>query len=338
MVALVGRVAVEGGALSTTRWLAGRIAQAVLTFVLACAAAFLLMRLAPGDPVPPDVEQRAVSADEIAELRARYGLDQPIARQFVVFMLGAVRGDLGTSIQFGRPVRALLTERLVASLLLGGTVLVVNFTLGIWLGVRQAAAAGQPVDGLLGLAGATSIALPSFWVGLLLVWAFGLHGPRLPVAGMRDPLLASPGALAAALDVARHLVLPALTLSLVTIGATMRYQRAAMLDVLVQPFVRTARMKGLAASAVTWRHAWRAALAPMLTLLGLWLPLLVTGSVFVEAVFAWPGLGGLAAQAAALRDYPLMMGCTLLVAFLVVLGSLLADLACAAADPRLRQA
>ena len=328
----------EGGALSTTRWLAGRIGQAALTYVLACAAAFLLMRLAPGDPVPPDVEQRAVAAAEVAELRARYGLDQPIGRQFATFMRGVLRGDLGVSIQFGRPVRTLLAERLPASLLLGGTVLLVNFSLGVWLGVRQAAAVGRPLDGVLGLVGAMSVALPSFWVGLLLVWALGLHGPRLPVAGMRDPLLASPGTAALVVDVARHLVLPALTLSLVTVGAMMRYQRAAMLDALVQPFVRTARMKGLDATAVTWGHAWRAALAPMLTLLGLWLPLLVTGSVFVEAVFAWPGLGGLAAQAAGLRDYPLMMGCTLLVAFLVVVGSLLADLACAAADPRLRQA
>jgi len=319
------------------RWLLGRLLQAVLTLLVVFAAVFVLMRLAPGDPLARLSDDTPVSAAETAALRARYGLDQPLPTQLAAFATGLLHGDLGVSIQFGRPVVSLVRERLGATLLLGITVLVVNFTLGLWLGVRQALARGRPFDRVLGAAGAVSVALPSFWVGLALVWGFGLHAPFLPVAGLRDPMLDTASRAVQWVDLLRHLVLPALTLSLVTIGATMRYQRAAMLDALVQPFVRTASARGLTPGAVT-HHAWRAALVPVLTLLGLWLPLLVTGSVFVEAVFAWPGLGGLAAQAAALRDYPLMMGCTMLAGTIVVLGSLAADIACAIADPRLRTA
>jgi len=137
-------------------------------------------------------------------------------------------------------------------------------------------------------------------------------------------------------DVLRHLVLPAVTLSIVSIAGTMRYQRTAMLEVLRFPYITTARAKGLAERQVVWRHAWRNALGPVLTLFGLWLPLLVSGSVFVEAVFAWPGLGSLAAAAVGNRDYPLLMGAAVLVSTMVVLGSLLSDLAHAVLDPRIR--
>ena len=152
---------------------------------------------------------------------------------------------------------------------------------------------------------------------------------------MRDPL-ADGGSLAAAADMLRHLVLPALTLSVVSIAATMRYQRDAMLETLRLPYIVTARAKGLSEGRVTWRHAWRNALFPVLTLFGLWLPVLVTGSVFVEAVFAWPGLGSLAAAAVGNRDYPLLMGASVLVAVIVVLANLLTDVAYAALDPRVR--
>jgi peptide/nickel transport system permease protein len=152
---------------------------------------------------------------------------------------------------------------------------------------------------------------------------------------MRDPLAES-GGLAGAADVLRHLALPAFTLCVVSIAATMRYQRDAMLDALRLPCVVTARAKGVDEGAVVWRHAWRNALFPVLTLFGLWLPVLVTGSVFVESVFAWPGLGSLAASAVGNRDYPLLMGASILVAVVVVVANLLADLAYAALDPRVR--
>jgi peptide/nickel transport system permease protein len=320
-----------------SRWLVGRTLQALVTLLIALLLLFILMRLAPGDPLSGLSDDRPLSAVEIESLRLRYGLDRPIAAQLVDYVQGLAQGDLGTSIEYGRPVLALVTERLPATLLLGGAVLLLNFTVGIWLGVRQAVRRGAAADRWLTTLSLAGYATPSFWLGLVLAWLVGVRWHLLPAAGMHDPLL-DPGAglLTRSADVLRHLLLPALTLSVVSIAGTMRHQRSAMLEVLRLPYIVTARAKGLSEAGVTWRHAWRNAFFPVLTLFGLWLPVLVTGSVFVESVFAWPGLGSLAAHAVGFRDYPLLMGTSLLVAVLVVLGSLLTDVAYAVLDPRVR--
>lgn len=316
-----------------------RALQAVVTFAAALALLFVLMRAAPGDPLARVDRDRPISPQEIAALRARYGLDQPIGTQFTSFLRGVVRGDLGVSIEYGRPVTALLAERLPATLLLGGSVLLLNFTVGLWLGVRQAVARGSREDRWLTTLSLAGYAMPSFWLGLVLAWLLGIHWRIFPAAGMEDPLLASDaGVVGHATDILRHLVLPVVTLSVVSIAATMRHQRSAMLDVLRLPYIVTARAKGLSEQQVTWRHAWRNALFPVITLFGLWLPILVSGSVFVEAVFAWPGLGSLAAGAVGSRDYPLLMGSSLLVAGLVVASGFITDVAYAALDPRVRLA
>ena len=320
-----------------TRWLVRRTVQAAVTFAIAVVLMFVLMRLAPGDPLSRLQESRPMSPQEVAHLRALYRLDQPVHRQFAEFVRGGFTADLGTSIEHGLPVTTLIASRLPATLLLGGAAILLNFTLGLWLGVRQAVRRGSHEDRALTVLSLAGYATPSFWLGLVLAWLVGIRLGWLPVAGMRDPLL-SPDAPwpARMVDVAAHLVLPALTLSIVTIAGTMRYQRSALLEVLRLPFIGTARAKGLPEHAVVWRHAWRNALFPVITLFGLWLPLLVTGSVFVEMVFAWPGLGSLAASAASSRDYPLVMGAALLAAGLVVAASLLTDLAYALLDPRVR--
>lgn len=320
-----------------TRWLLRRTAQAVLTFAIAVVLMFVLMRLAPGDPLARLQEGRLMTPDEIQHLRRLYHLDQPIPVQFGRFLQGVVRADLGNSIEHGLPVTTLIASRLPPTLLLGGAALLLNFTLGLWLGVRQAVRRGSREDRTLTVLSLAGYATPSFWLGLVLAWLVGVELRWLPVAGMRDPLLPSGASwLERAADVGAHLVLPALTLSVVTIAGTMRYQRTALLEVLRLPYIGTARAKGLPERAVVWRHGWRNALFPVLTLFGLWLPLLVTGSVFVEMVFAWPGLGSLAAGAASSRDYPLVMGAALLAAGLVVTASLLTDLAYALLDPRVR--
>jgi peptide/nickel transport system permease protein len=320
-------------------WLLRRALQALITFAVAMTLLFVLMRAAPGDPLSRLSEDRPLSPREVAVLRARYGLDQPVGRQFASFLRGLTGGDLGTSIEYGRPVSALLAERLPATMLLGGSALLLNFTVGLWLGVRQAVRRGKREDRWLTTVSLAGYAMPSFWLGLVLAWLVGIKWRLLPAAGMQDPLLSLEASMAArAVDVARHLVLPALTLSIVSIAATMRYQRSAMLEVLRLPYIVTARAKGLPERDVTWRHAWRNALFPVITLFGLWLPILVSGSVFVEAVFAWPGLGSLAAAAVGGRDYPLLMGASLLVAALVVAGTFLTDVAYAVLDPRVRLA
>jgi len=316
-------------------WLVRRTLQAIAVLAIALTILFFLMRAAPGDPLARASENRPLSPVELAQLRARYGLDQPLGTQFRAFASGLFRGDLGVSIEYARPVTTLLAERLPATLLLGGSVLLLNFTVGLWLGVRQAVRKGQLEDRWLTALSLIGYATPSFWLGLVLAWLVGIKLRLLPAAGMQNPLLEA-GGMSRAVDTLRHLVLPALTLSVVSIAATMRYQRSAMLEVLNLPFMMTARAKGLSSRAVIWKHGWRNALFPVLTLFGLWLPILVTGSVFVEQVFAWPGLGSLAAAAVWGRDYPVLMGASLLVAGLVVLGGLITDVAYGLLDPRVR--
>jgi peptide/nickel transport system permease protein len=320
-------------------WLAGRVGQAMVTAVLAVVLAFFLMRAAPGDPLSRLGDEHPLTPQQMQVLRARYGLDQPLSSQFRAFLAGAVRGDFGTSIQYGRPVTDLILQRLPASLLLGTTVLLITFVLGSWLGAAQALRAGSTGEQAVGALSLAAYATPSFWLGLVLAWLVGIEWRLLPAAGMHDPLLPMDASWTTrALDIGRHLILPALTLAIVNIGATMRHERSAMLQALREPFVQSARARGLAERRIRWHHAFRNALFPVVTLFGLWLPLVVAGSVFVEKVFAWPGLGALAADAVSARDYPLLMGVTVLVSLMVVGGALLADAAYALLDPRVRRA
>lgn len=321
-----------------TRWLAKRLLQAIATFAIVVVLLFVLMRLAPGDPLQRISADRPMTPADVARLRTLFGLDQPIPVQFVRFVSGAVRGDLGTSIEhYPDRVSTLIRRRFPATLLLGGVVLLVNFTLGIWLGAFQASRPGRAADRWLDRIGLVTYTLPAFWLGLMLVAVFSIQWHLLPPGSMSDPLLpADAGWGERLVDLARHLLLPALTLSIVTVGGTMRYQRAALGEVLGAEYVVAARARGLADGTVLWRHAWPNALFPMLTLFGLWLPVLVTGAVFVEAVFNWPGLGSLAAESIAARDYPLIMGTSILVAVAVILSGLVVDLAYRWLDPRVR--
>jgi peptide/nickel transport system permease protein len=321
------------------RWLLLRWLQAAVTLLLVAILLFCLMRLAPGDPLSRVSGEQQLTPGALAHLREQYGLDQPIGRQLAIWLAGVARGDLGTSIEYGRSVTSLIAERLPASLLLGGTALLINFTLGLWLGAVQAVRHGTPVDRWLTAASLAGYATPSFWLGLVLAGLVAVRWGLLPAGGMQNPLLPSDvGPWVRGLDIADHLVLPAATLVIVSIASTMRYQRRAMLEVLPLPYIVAARAKGLAEPVVICRHAWRNALFPVLTLAGLWLPILATGSVFVESVFAWPGLGSLAAGAVGTRDYPLLMGTALLVSSLIVLGGLLTDVAYGVLDPRIRWA
>jgi len=319
-------------------WAVRRLLQAGLTFAASLLLLFVIMRITPGDPLVRLDADASLTPVEADVLRRRFGLDQPLGRQLVSWLSGVARGDLGVSIgHYPDRVGSLLASRLPATLLLGGTVLLVNFTAGIWLGVLQARHRGRRLDRWLTRISLTGYAMPAFWLGLVLVSFVSLRWGLLPAAQMTDPLL-SPDAplLTRALDVLRHLLLPAGTLAVVTIAGTMRLQRSAMLEAMREDFVHSARARGLTERRVVWGHAWRNAISPVLTLFGLSLPVLVTGTVFVEYVFNWPGLGSLAAEAIATRDYPLLMGCALLVSGLVVAGGVITDAGYLALDPRVR--
>jgi peptide/nickel transport system permease protein len=319
------------------RWLLGRTLQAFATLLAALAIVFFLMRVLPGDPVPIIVGDRPVSAEEIARIRERHCLDCPLPGQFFRFLEAAVRGDLGTSIRYNRPVIQLIREHLKPTLFLGLSVLLINFTVGVALGAWQAVRKGRWTDRVLSGFSLLAYALPTFWLAVILVWIFAIRLRIFPASGyVGVHLPPDAGFLATAGDIAWHLVLPVATLCIVSIAATMRYQRNAMIEVLRLDYIRTARARGLPERTVLVRHAWRNALFPVLTVFGLWLPILATGSVFVESIFSLNGLGLLAYDAIGHRDYPLLMGSAMLVSGLIVLGGLFTDVGYMLLDPRVR--
>lgn len=321
-----------------TIWAARRIAEALLLTLLGSAILVLLVQLLPGDPLAAFIGDRGLDPAAEAALRQRWGIDRPALAVLSDFLSGLARGDLGVSLSAQRPVTSILAERLGPTLLLGAGTLLINFTVAIWLGLWIAI--NPDTWRARFLAGATlvSYAVPGFVIGLLLVWAFAIHWPLLPAAGFSDPLLAADAAgWDRIADVARHLILPLATMVLATIAVPIRMQRAAALETRDATWVRAAQARGVPGRQLSWRHIWRPAIGPVVTLLGLWLPMLVSGAIFVEAVFAWPGLGSLIAAAAASRDLPLVIGAGTLLIAVVQAGSLLADLLNRWLDPVQRQ-
>ena len=293
---------------------------------------FFLLRLAPGDPARLLVGPTA-TPEQVAAQRHALGLDRPAPTQYAAWLGRFARGDWGTSIATGRPVRTILAEAWPATVRLVGLSLLLSYLLGIAVGVLQAMRGGR-LDTALSVATVTLFALPGYWLGLMLVMLFTYRARLLPAfgaAGLDADFLTG---WARAADRLRHLALPLATLTLVGIGGTARFVRGAMLDVAGAQFVTIARAKGLSPLRVALRHVLRNALIPVLTLLGLSLPALFSGAVFIEAIFAWPGVGRVLVQGVQARDYPVVMAATAVSAVLVVLGNLLAELLAGWADPR----
>src|SRR3954471_9202680 len=295
---------------------------------------FFLIRLAPGDPALLLVGPTA-SEEQLAAQRRSLGLDEPLPQQYASWLARFTRGDWGASIATGRPVSAMIAEAWPATVRLVGLSLLLSYVLGIMVGVIQSASAGR-VDTSLSVVTVTLFALPGYWLGLMLVMVFTYWARALPAfgaAGFDADFLTGWERLA---DQLRHLALPLATLTLIGVGGTARFVRGAMLDVQGAPHVAIAYAKGLSPAQVTLRHVLRNALIPVLTLLGLSLPALFSGAVFIEAIFAWPGVGRIMVEAVGARDYPVVMAATAVSAVLVVLGNLLADALVRWADPRTR--
>lgn len=296
---------------------------------------FFLLHLAPGDPVRRLLGPTA-APEQVAAQRRALGLDRPLPAQYAEWVGRFVRRDWGTSLANGRPVAELIGAAWPATIRLVALSLLLSYVLGIVVGTIQAARGGSRLDTSLSVVTVTLFALPGYWLGLMLVMVFSYWARALPAFGAAGLDAAYLGAWGRTSDALYHLVLPLVTLTLIGIGGTARFVRGAVLDTLAQPFVAAALAKGLPAARILRHHVLRNALLPVLTLLGLSLPALFSGAVFVEAVFAWPGVGGLLVQAVQARDYPLVMAATAVSAVLVVLGSVLADSFAAWADPRLR--
>jgi peptide/nickel transport system permease protein len=296
--------------------------------------AFVALSLAPGDPltsrIDPEILARMTAAD-LAAARHDLGLDQPIPVRYLVWLGGVLHGDLGYSITDHSSVSEELGRRLPPTLLLMTISLIVGVILGVTFGIIAAVRQYRVIDYVLTAFSTSFIAIPSFVVGLVLIYVFGAALKILPTTGMFT--LGKPNTLQ---DLAAHLVMPVSLLSVALAAQLTRYTRASMLEVLEMEYVTTARSKGIRGRAVLMRHAFRNALIPIVTVIGLNVPDLVAGAVITETLFGWPGMGALAVKAASSRDPALMMGVILVVATGVLLSNLIVDVLYGVVDPRVR--
>lgn len=314
-----------------------RLAQGLFIVWLTTTITFFLVHAAPGEPFAEMLTDPRMTNEMREANRARYGLDQPVFAQYLQYVRSVAGGDFGHSFTHQRPVMSVLADALPRTLLLMGTAIIIGFAAGILLGTLQGARVGGWFDRITGSVAVLFTALPDFWLALLAVMVFA--GTWLPVSGFSTPTLSPTASVVTrGSDVLRHLVLPAGTLAILISAMVSRYQRAALIDVLPSPWLRTARAKGLSRRPVVFRHALRNALLPIITLAGLSMPALLGGAVFIEVTFSWQGMGSLAVQAVADRDYPVVLAAVILSSTMVVVGAALADLAHAAVNPRQRRA
>lgn len=315
-------------------FLARRLGKAALVILGVVILNFLLIRLAPGDPALVIAGQSGAADEQfVAQLRAQFGLDRPVSEQLWIYVSGVMTGDLGISHRQQRTVASLIMERLPATLLLTGAAFVLAIGAGVAMGAWAAQRVGSWGDSAITVLALTFYATPLFWVGLMLVLLFSVQLEWLPSFGM-NTVGAELSGWASAVDVARHLLLPAITLGLFYMAIYARLTRASMLEVADQDFVKTARAKGVPETRVQRAHVLRNALLPVITFAGIQAGQLIGGSILVETVFAWPGIGRLAFDALLQRDYQLLLGVFLCTSTMVIAFNLLTDLLYALVDPR----
>ncbi|MBI5649737.1 MAG: ABC transporter permease [Chloroflexi bacterium] len=312
------------------RYILGRLLQAIPLLFVVTLTAFAILHLAPGDPAAL-LYGTDITADQRAQIRAAWGLDDPIPVQYVKWLGNFLRGDLGRSFSDGRPVLQVIVERIPATLQLTLTGLLIAIVLGLSIGTLAALRANSFIGYISTLLSTFFYSLPNFWLALLLILIFSVWLQILPSAGIESPR----GSTGIA-DRLAHLAMPAFVISLREMGRLIRFTRASLLDVLNQDYIRTARSKGLRERQVALRHAFRNALIPIITLLGLSLPQIASSSIVVETVFAWPGIGRLIIESAFQRNYPVLMGEIVMIGLLVIAGNLIADICYAFVDPRIR--
>jgi peptide/nickel transport system permease protein len=319
------------------RYLAARLLQSLGVVVFVTTFAFVAIHLAPGDPLDAALTRANIPESVRAQWRASYGLDRPLGEQYARWLGNTVRGDLGYSFSHRQPVRDVFSEAMPNTLLLSGAGLVLSFAIGIGVGLLQAERPRGARDRWLGRVLLVLYSVPDFWLALVILIVFAYRIPLFPPGGMTDTVLydyLSPGG--KLLDRIKHLILPVLTLALLTAAGVARYQRGALMAVLPSDWMRTAMAKGLSWKSAVRRHAFRNALLPTITLFGLSVPAFATGAIFVEKVFSWPGMGLVVVNGIAARDYPLVTAGVMAISVLVAACALVADLAVAAADPRVR--
>lgn len=317
-----------------SRYFAARAVQTAVTLLLMSLVVYLLIGLMPGDPIDMMISgDPTMTSADAARLRAAYGLDKPLFERYLAWLLQALQGNFGYSRSFGQPVLTVLWPRLLNTLLLAGSAFILSIAIALPLGVWAAAHPRSRADYLINLFCFAGISVPPFWLALLLITLFAVKLGWLPAGGIADvrPGTPWPSALA---DQLRHLALPVLTLTLVQFSSYTRFMRGAMIEVLRQDYIRTARAKGASETVVRWRHAFRNAFTPVLTVLALSFGSLLSGALITETMFAWPGMGKAIYQAILENDYNLALVGLLIATFATIAGNLLADLAYAWVDPR----
>ena len=311
----------------------------LLAIPLALGAAtlvFALMESAPGSPVDQWIGNRPVPPEIRDRLEKAYGLDRPAPERYARWLSSVcLQGELGWSHSRSRPVRQAIAEALPATLLLSGAALLVHLATGIGLGLWSALSRGRFVRAVHRAALAL-YAMPVFWVGLMAILILAVRFPLFPPSSMRSVGAEDLGMFARWMDLLRHLALPALVLGLSSAAGLSRFVRGGLLAALAEPFVHAARARGLRRRSATLRHALRPALVPVVNLVGMTLPILVSGTLIIEVVFGWPGMGRLTYDAIQAHDLPVVLAATMLAAGLVIVGNLLADIAMAVLDPRVR--
>jgi len=316
------------------RYILRRILVCIPLLFSITIAIFILINLAPGDPVDAmidPVERVQMSPEGILALKRHYGLDKPVPVRYLIWLRELGRGNLGYSFFTGRPVSELLSARVPQTLRLAAIALVLQFSIGALLGVVSALRPYSWLDYGLTVLAFLGISIPNFFLAMAAIFVFAVKLGWLPSYGTHT--LGQPLSI---WDQVRHFILPATILAAHGTGSVLRYMRASMLEVMHQDYLTTARSKGLTERVVVFRHALRNALLPIITLLGLNLPFLFGGSIIIETMFAWPGIGRLAIEAINGRDYNVLMATSLMMAVIVMLSNLLADISYAVADPRIR--
>lgn len=316
-------------------YLLQRLLYTVPLLLGAVTIVFVLVHLAPGNPVDYIIGESGADKEMIARLTAEMGLDRPLYIQLLRYLGQVASGNLGYSFVSNTPVLDLILDRLPATLLLMASQLVFSISLGITLGVLSARRPNSLLDNTITVFSLASFAIPVFWLGQLLILGFGYYLDWLPIQGMVN-LRAGYTGFDHVLDVAHHMILPVLTLTLYNLALILRLTRGSLLEVVGQEYIKVARSKGLSENTVMTKHALRNALLPVVTVIGLEFRALIAGAVLTETVFAWPGLGRLTFDAINARDYPLLMGMFIFISLLVAIGNLVTDLLYALLDPRIR--
>lgn len=311
-------------------YLLRRLGQSLILLLLVSVIGFALIHLAPGGPLAQFTLTPGMSSADLARIAHQMGLDRPLPVQYWEWFRRLLIGDWGLSYRDNQPVLAVIGSHVPATLELMISSTLIAVLIGTWVGVLGALRRYSIFDYLATIGAMIALSLPTFWFGLVVIYAFSVKLGWLPAGGMYT---VGDGSL---LDYAHHLIGPALVLALVTVAIWSRYMRSSMLEVTSQDFVRTATAKGLPRRVVIIRHALRNALLPMITLMGLQLPTLLGGALVTETIFTWPGMGRLFLDSIGYRDYPVVMGLLMFTALLVLLGNLTADMLYAVYDPRIR--